>query len=822
MWKKPKVTKYPFSKKGSKMCKDNMAGVLDAMKGVGVYVIERSTHIILYFNKKMTDIAPRIHLGAVCSDTSVGDCVDCPLQYTENKEFHQSSHYIEANDSYLTTTASKIMWNDIPAYMVEVYPFRIGEEDGPSWLEQAKVIYAQSMGILLTECYIVNLTENYFLTCQMGGAGVEMSDRQSYQDLGNNYLQEVIHKDDMEEFRQTFSRDALLAYFSTGEEVRTMRVRRLTEMWEYHVAEYSARLIEQYGVEDRWCVLTSKDIQAEVLREQKTNLEMSQLAKAAKAVYQILIALNLTQNTYKILENSGSFILNIPRQGKTEDALAAHAAVIAPEFQEDFIHTFSVEAILSSFQSNKEKIYMELRQKNEEGTYFWNSMQVVQVPNHYNDDILAVSMCQSVDAQRREQEINLQKEQKAKKMMEEALQKATEGSLAKSEFLSKVSHDIRTPMNGILGMTALAQANMDDFGKLSGYLANIKLSGEHLLGLINEVLDMSKIENGSMVLEDKPFDLERLSEEVIAIVHPLIQKKEQLLVVDVSDRMHTLVSGDEQRLRQVLAIILENASKYSGRKGEIRFTVLEQPSADTKIGHYMFRIQDNGIGMQKDFLDHIYEPFAREADTRTSKVAGTGLGLTIVKNMINLMGGDIQVDSKLGEGSCFTINLYLVKKASDDREEDKAIRHQYGDFSLMRVLVAEDNDMNQEIMEEMIRLTGATPEIVSDGLEAVKVISEHPSDYYDLVLMDIRMPGMNGYEATEKIRALSIPGIQELPIIALTADVFKDDIRRAKKAGMNGHAGKPVTFQKLKAILEYCRVWGRADREFPFYIENED
>jgi signal transduction histidine kinase len=798
-----------------------MADVLDAMKGVGVYVIERSTHIILYFNKKMADIAPRIHLGAVCSDTSEGECGDCPLQYTENKEFHQSIHYIQKSDSYLTTTACKIMWNDIPAYMVEVYPFRIGEEEGPSWLVQAKEIYAQSIWILLTECYIVNLTQNYFLTCQMGAVGVEMSDRQSYEELGNNYLQEVIHKEDIEEFRQTFSRDSLLAYFSTGEEVRTMRVRRLTEMWEYNVAEYSARLIEQYGVEDQWCVLMAKDVQAEVLREQKTNMEMSQLAMAARAVYQSLIAWNLTQGTYEALENDTCVILDIPHHGRIEDMLAAHAAAIAPEFHEEFFKNFSVKSVCNSFHSNNEKIYMELRQRNADGTYFWSSNQVVRVPNHYNDDILAVSMCKSIDAERREQELNLQKEQKSKKLLEEALQKAREGSLAKSEFLSKVSHDIRTPLNGILGMTALAQANMDDFGKLSGYLANIKLSGEHLLGLVNEVLDMSKIENGNMELEDKLFDLKTLSEDVLAMVRPLIQKKEQRLIVDVNDQMHTMVSGDEFRLRQVLAIILENASKYSDRKGEIHFTVNEQPSADMKIGHYLFRIQDNGIGMQKDFLDHIYEPFAREADTRTNKIAGTGLGLTIVKNMINLMGGDIQVDSKLGEGSCFTINLYLVKKSAIDKKEDRVIRHQYGDFSHMRVLVAEDNDMNQEIMEEMIQLTGAKSEIVVDGMQAVKVISEHPSDYYDLVLMDIRMPGTNGYEATERIRALPIPGICDLPIIALTADVFKDDIRKAKKAGMNGHAGKPITFQKLKAILEYCRVWGRADTGFPFYIESE-
>jgi signal transduction histidine kinase len=810
---------YPQSKKGSNMWKDNLADILDAVSSVGIYVIEQKTRSILYYNQKMAEFSPDVRVGAICSDVWIAECDNCPLLYIGDKDYHQTVHYNQRNDNYVSTSASAIMWEGIPAYLIVVMPYVMGEEDVPSWLMQAKVIYAQSMGILLTECFIINLSEDYFLTCQIGSVGLEMSDRQSYKEISSRYFQEVIHPDDMEGFLRGFSKEALLSYFGNGEEVFSMRVRRLTEMGEYHIVEYTATPVKQYGVMEQWCVLMSKDIHAEVLREQKTNMEMSQLAMAARAVYQSLIALNLTQSTYEVLGKDTNGILDIPTQGSMEDMLSAHVSSIAPEFQEEFIKNFSTEAIRNSFQSGKDKIYMELRQRNLGKTYFWSSVQVVRVPNHYNDDILAVSMCKSIDAERREQEMNLQKEQKAKKILEDALQEATEASMAKSEFLSKVSHDIRTPLNGILGMTALAQANLDNFEKLSGYLANIKLSGEHLLGLVNEVLDMSKIENGNMDLEDKLFDLERLAEDVIVIVRPLMQKKEQRLIVDVKAQMHTLVSGDEQRLRQVLVNILENASKYSDVKGEIYFTVSEQPGADTKIGHYIFRIRDNGIGMTKDFLDHIYEPFAREADTRTNKIAGTGLGLTIVKNIITLMGGDIQVDSKPGEGSCFTIHLYLVKKFPEDREEQQAIRKQYGDFSHMRILVAEDNEMNQEIMEEMSRLAGAIPEIVPDGSAAAEAVSKHPANYYDLVLMDIRMPGMNGYEATERIRALDIPGIKDLPIIALTADVFKEDVRKARKVGMNGHAGKPVTFQKLKAILEYCRVWGRADTEFPFYIE---
>jgi signal transduction histidine kinase/AmiR/NasT family two-component response regulator len=803
------------------MGRDNLSAVLDAMEDVGVYVIERTSHRILYYNRRIDALSKEIHLGAVCSDVWKDDCVNCPLPYIENRAYYQTVNYNNIIDSYISTSAKKILWDDIPAYLIVVLPYKMGEEDVPPWFAQAKGIYAESMGILLTECFIVNLTEDFFVTCQIGGVGLEMSDRQFYNEICENYFKEVIHPEDMDEFNRAFSRKSLMAYFDSGEDIRTLRVRRLIESGEYHIMEYTARLVEQYGVEDRWCVLLAKDIHQEVMRERKKNIEMRQLAMAARAVYQSIVAMNLTKGTYGILENSNTSNLEIPNQGKTSDILIAYCANIAPEFQEEFRKNFSGDSLLNSFRKGKETIYMELCQKNAEGSYFWSSAQVVRVTNYYDDDVLAVFMCKSIEAERREQELNLQKELKAKKILEEALEKATEASLAKSEFLSKVSHDIRTPLNGILGMTALAQANMDNFSKLSGYLANIKVSGEHLLGLVNEILDVSKIENGKMELEDKLFDIGRLSEDVITMIKPLIEKKSQKFFVNIDPHMHKLVSGDEQRLRQVLVNILDNASKYSDTNGEIHFTVSERSGKDTKIGHYIFQIRDNGIGMGKDFLEHIYDPFARASDTRINKIAGTGLGMTIVKNVINLMGGDIEIDSKVGEGSCFTIHLFLDKKSSMDREENQEAGKDYGDFNHMRVLVAEDNDMNQEIMEEMIHLIGACPIIVPDGYAAVEAIRTHEAGYFNLILMDIRMPGMNGYETTEKIRALDIEGIHELPIIALTADAFKEDILKAKKAGMNGHASKPVTVNKLKEILEYCRIWGREEKEFPFYIESE-
>jgi signal transduction histidine kinase len=562
---------------------------------------------------------------------------------------------------------------------------------------------------------------------------------------------------------------------------------------------------------------------------------------AAKAVYQSLISLNLTQGTYEILANETKGVLVAASSGSLEELKALHLSSIHADYQETFQSMFSPEALVKSFEAGQDLIYMELRQKNPSGVYFWASTQVVRVPNHYTDDILAVAMCRSIETERQLQEEQRLRDEKAKALLEQALQKSQAASLAKNEFLSKVSHDIRTPLNAILGMTSLAKANMsatkdlfqtfdesltktseiqeliNDFEKLSGYLANIKISGEHLLGLVNEILDLSSMESGRIGLEDRTFDIEHLVSDVSALMQTRIIAKQQTLLVEVEPTIHTLVSGDQHKLRQVLFSILENASKYSSEHDKILFSVTDETAENAHSGLYRFIIQDEGIGMTQDFLEHIYEPFARADDTRINKVAGTGLGLTISKNIITMMGGDLHVESEYGKGSRFEIRLPLEKRAPIESDPPNIASSSNTDFSTRRILVAEDNDMNQEIMHEMIELIGANVVIVGDGALATQLISEHPADFFDLILMDIRMPGTNGYEATKQIRSLPIPGISNLPIIALTADAFRDDIKKAKQAGMNGHVAKPITLHKLKDIITQCQIWRTSGDVMTFY-----
>ncbi|MDR2045216.1 MAG: response regulator [Clostridium sp.] len=797
--------------------------LLDHLEEVGFFVMAPQTCELLYFNQRIKDVTPEVAVGMDCRAAWPDRCDEYLLREVEERESARLTQFDEACGEYMNFFISKVPWEGSVAYAVFLVPNLVRvEEDEQQWLGQIKDIYSQSLGILLNGCMIINLSQDYFVTCQVGGMGLEISDRQPFKDTSRNYFQQLIHPDEQEEFFSYFSKQALDAIFGEGKERISKKFRCMTELGTYRMMEFFANRVEQYQVEDSWCVLVSKDVHEEFLREQHSNMAIQQLLMAVKTIYQSMISLNLTQGTYEVLQNDTKGILDIPHKGSSEEMLEYHLLGLAPEFRAEYKEKFSREALMAAFARGEMRVYMEVRQKDADGLYFWSSTQIVWVRRSHTEDILAIAMCKNIEEERRQQEENLKKEREARDLVNEALQKAKDSSLAKSEFLSKMSHDIRTPLNAVIGMTALAQANLENPEKLSGYLEKIKLSGEHLLGLINEVLDMSKIENGDISLTDEVFDLEKAVRDVVLMVQQKVQEKEQKLEVTLDPGMHTLVSGDQQRLRQVLLNVLENASKYTQNQGHVRFTVSENTKDNSIIGSYLFVIQDDGIGMKKEFLEHIYEPFARADDTRINKIPGTGLGMAIVKNIVTMMGGDISVESEYGNGSCFTITLCLEKKQVSEKEIFREEEKKHGDFTKMRILVAEDNELNQEIMEEMIRLAGPLPEIVDNGEDAVKAVQDHDPHYYDLVFMDIRMPGIDGYEAARRIRNLEVRDVKTLLVIALTADAFKDDAKKAKMAGMNGHVSKPITMKKLMDILEYCSIWGKKqDQAIPFYGEHE-
>jgi len=542
------------------------------------------------------------------------------------------------------------------------------------------------------------------------------------------------------------------------------------------------------------------------------------------------------------------------------------------------------------------------------------------------------------------QEINEEKaaQERAQTALQEAYEAAKRANHAKSDFLARMSHDIRTPMNAIIGMTAIAAAHMDERERVEDCLRKITTSGKHLLTLINEVLDMSKIESGRLELTEEEFNLHELIDNMLTIMRPQVEEKKHTLKVSAKNLEHEAVIGDSLHLRQVIVNILGNSVKYTPPGGSLSLSVTEKAVNKSMIGCYEFLFEDNGIGMSQEFIEHIFEPFSRENETADNHVQGTGLGLSIVANLVRMMGGDIRVESEKGKGSRFIVTLYfrlqddeeisfeefvhLPILVVDDQQEacestclilhDLGMRSEWvqsgreaiervravcdgeGYFAVMldwkmpemsgvetakkirkiagdslpiiilsgydwpeieeeaklagvnaflskplgksrliylfkrlingespegmnsleqveisafpgrRILLAEDNEINTEIAMEIFERAGLTVEHAWNGKEALELLTKAAPGYYDMIFMDIQMPIMNGYESARAIRAAGREDLKKIPIIAMTADAFAEDVRAAVQAGMNQHIAKPLDFGQLMEVL---RKWLKKD-----------
>ena len=380
-----------------------------------------------------------------------------------------------------------------------------------------------------------------------------------------------------------------------------------------------------------------------------------------------------------------------------------------------------------------------------------------------------------------------------------AVQRETKANLAKREFLFNMSHDIRTPMNAIIGFTALAQTHIDDRGQVEDYLKKISVSSQHLLSLINDVLDMSRIESGKVTLEAKPVHLPELVHELRDIIQAVVSKKDLSLTLDTVGVENEDIIADPLRLEQILINVLANAVKFTPDGGQIGLWIVQKDTAPAGDADFEFHIRDNGIGMSEEFQKHIFEQFARERTSTVSKIQGTGLGMAITKSLVDMMGGRITVKSEQGKGSEFTISLrFPIGEAKTEQALPAA---KASAFTGKKLLVVEDNELNLEIASTLLKEAGFEVDTAENGKIAVEKVEAASADRYDLILTDIQMPEMDGYEATRRIRALPDAKKAALPIVAMTANAFEDDRKNALHAGMNGHIAKPLDIQKLFQVL---------------------
>ena len=416
----------------------------------------------------------------------------------------------------------------------------------------------------------------------------------------------------------------------------------------------------------------------------------------------------------------------------------------------------------------------------------------------------------------KEMEESNKKLKKAKDITTEALQTAENANKAKTDFLSNMSHDIRTPMNAIIGMTSLIRHDAGNKAKVIEYADKIDISSQHLLGIINDILDMSKIEAGKTVFKYTDFSMPDLIEELNTIFQPQIAERNQTLMVIKENIRHEWVNGDQVHLMQIFSNLLSNAVKYTQEGGKIQFLVEECETKSSVYAKYRFLVSDNGMGMSADFKETIFDPFTRAEGSVTNKIQGTGLGMAITRNLVEAMGGTIDVESELGQGSCFEVLIDL--RIAEDRSVSSTVQEEKNEqndniFQGMRFLCAEDNELNAEILTELLKIEGAECTICENGEEILKTFEKSAPGDYDMILMDVQMPVMNGYEATKAIRRSSHKLAKTIPIIAMTANAFSEDIQHSLAAGMNAHVSKPVEMRVLEKTIRSIKTGGGGETQ---------
>lgn len=544
------------------------------------------------------------------------------------------------------------------------------------------------------------------------------------------------------------------------------------------------------------------DCTEQKMQEKKNERYQKELVQALSIDFNFVCFFNLDTGKGSLLrnnvENGDVFNSLLGREISLEESMELYVQNFVYEEDKELTRAaFSREKLLEELLVKKTS-YVNYR-VDKEGRIQYFQMKAVRAGS-WNESRGIVMGFRNIDEETRN-------EMERTRQLEDALSQAKRASKAKSVFLSNMSHDICTPMNAIVGFTNLAIAHIDKQEQVEEYLEKIKSSGNHLLSLINDVLDMSHIESGKMHIEEKICSLPEILDGLYNILQADIKAKQLSLRIESVDISNEEIYCDKLRLDQVLLNLLSNAVKYTEKGGNIYVKVTEKPGAMSGYANYEFVIKDTGIGMSKEFVTKIFEPFKRELDSTTSGIQGTGLGMAITKNIVEMMGGTISVQSEKGVGSeftvCFMFRVNTGEKLVHMSEFDTvmSLEQQLAEVPKGRILLAEDVELNQEIATTILKDAGFETEVAGNGQIAVDMLAKSDPGYYQVILMDVQMPVMNGYEATKEIRRMENQDLASIPIIAMTANAFEEDKQEALKSGMNGHIAKPIDIEVLFGVL---------------------
>lgn len=520
-------------------------------------------------------------------------------------------------------------------------------------------------------------------------------------------------------------------------------------------------------------------------QEPVKNMEEILINDALKRVFCNIVSVNLTRNNCVFLYDDGTMKPINFHAKKVEELLDISLDTIpVAKDRVEFLTKFNRAAQLEAFERGEREITVCLRRLQKDGKTLWMETKNVLSQNR-TGDIYSVAFTRSVDSEmRKTEELRIAKE------------KAELDDKSKTDFIFNMSHDLRTPLNAMLGFTELSMKMIDDKEKVLQYIQNIHKSGNQLLAIINNVLEMARIESGKIVIEEEQVDVVKERRRLVGMFERELKEKQLSLTTDF-EIVHPDLYEDTVHMEEIFFNVISNAVKYTLSGGKIRFAIREYPGMTDNTCVLESTIEDTGIGMSKEFLEHIYDNFARESNALD--VQGVGLGLGIVKKLVELLNGTLSIESKLGVGTKVTISMphRIVKDVvSKQTPMDESV------FERKRILLAEDNELNAEIAMEILQSVGIQVDRVADGRDCVEKMEQTQAGVYDLILMDVQMPNMDGCEATEAIRKFKDPAKAKIPIFAMTANAFVEDKERVMEAGMNGHITKPISIRKLLEMLQ--------------------
>ncbi len=753
-----------------------------------------------------------------------------------------------------------------------------------------------------------------------------------YENMPYSFVEEIVNEEDQESYIAMYERITAGEQFATCDfRVKCSTIWSRVNLFRENMDSPIVRgYVQDITAPYRYVEEQREEKEIEKIRRMSLEREALQLMRGINDSFDMVIFANLSKNTYHMMSYDRFLNRSAENEGIFDDLIEVGVSTVPDTFKESFANAFSRKSLLEAQKEGKGDVYLEHQQYDEQGGIHWVATQVLFVDNPYDEDIIEITLSKNIDDR-------VQAETEQREKLRDALMLAETANNAKTQFLSSMSHDIRTPMNAIIGMTTLASKHLDDKEYMKSCLSKMALASNHLLTLINDVLDISKVESGKMSLNPIVFSMADTVTNLVNIVRQQVSAKGLKFDVRVHNIKKEHLFADELRLNQIFINILSNAVKYTPEGGYVSMDISEEFIAGVSDRiRVIYVVKDTGIGMSKEFQEHMFESFSRANPEQFGDIQGSGLGLTISKTMIDMMGGTIECESEPGKGSTFTVVLELpiAEKIMDDlilppmevllvdddviflesaantlmqlgfspecvdngqQAVEKSIhRHEIGkdypviivDWQMpgmngietirqirakvgptvsiivisayewhdiealakeagadgfiskpffpsnvyenmtrilglrtdvkddsvldtwqpnldgMHILVAEDNDMNWEIAEEILNIYHVTTVRAEDGRKCVEILENSQDGEFDLVLMDIKMPFMDGYEATTAIRNSNREYVKNIPIVAMTADAFSEDIQKCKMVGMNAHIAKPLSISNLIAVLE--------------------